>query len=124
MNTKRANKETKEKILLRIEPSTLEKLDELALIVDSDRSKLIRKFIEDGLSANSDLKIQKLTDSSLKEIHDLKTEVHKIGVNINQIARAGINAPEIKNMNSYCRSLASFLADFENNFVAKFEEKE
>lgn len=123
MNTKTTNKETKEKILLRIEPSTLDKLDELALLVDSDRSKLIRKFIDDGLSANSDFQIRKLTDGSLKEIHELKTEVHKIGVNINQIARAGVEAPNIADMDRYCKSLAKLLVEFEKNFVARFEKE-
>lgn len=120
MKARAKHKETKQLITLKIEPSILDELDNLAELSGIDRSKLIRNFISDGLADNEDFTIKKFSDETLKEIHDMKNEIHKIGININQIAKHETN---IKNLPQFCKNFKSVVDKFENTFADRLKHE-
>lgn len=120
MKARAKHKETKQLITLKIEPSVIEQLDDLAEMSGIDRSKLIRNFINNGLADNEDFTIKKFSDETLKEINTVKNELHRIGININQIAKQNTNHT---NLIQFCKDFKKLVDDFENTFADRLKQE-
>lgn len=63
-------------------------LDRLAKRLQLSRSELMRQFIRTGIHKNESAQIVKWDNNTLSVIRDCNMLIAKIGINVNQIARA------------------------------------
>lgn len=63
-------------------------LDNLSSRLQISRSELIRQFIHSGIHKNESAHVVKWDNDTLSVIRDYNMLIAKIGINVNQIARA------------------------------------
>lgn len=73
---------------IRLTPQERSDLDALAKRLHLSRSELIRQFIRAGTSENENTRIMKWDNDTISTIRDYNMLIAKIGILINQIARA------------------------------------
>lgn len=75
-------------VKVRITPQDLQQIDSCASQLQITRSELIRRYIDVGLNQKNSAKIIVWDNETIRIIKSCNMLIAKIGININQIARA------------------------------------
>lgn len=103
----------KSAIRVRMSEKERNDLDELAIRLHISRSELVRQFIHAGIHKNESSQIIKWDNDTISSIRNYNMLIAKIGININQIARACNAGNENVTLANEVQALQSVLDNME-----------